>query len=73
VAPPVLSSPVWLAGGSFQLSLSGRTGWLYVIQAKTNLTSGNWQSLRTNPAPFTFTDSDSRRYPQRFYRAVLWH
>jgi hypothetical protein len=36
----------------------------------TNLTTTNWLSLFTSPAPFTFTDTNASNFIQRFYRAV---
>ncbi|HEU6448931.1 MAG TPA: DNA/RNA non-specific endonuclease, partial [Verrucomicrobiae bacterium] len=38
----------------------------YIVQTSTNLTTANWISLRTNVAPFQFTDTNF--LPQRFYR-----
>lgn len=53
----------------FQFNLTGQAGFSYVIQASTNLSTTNWTSLQTNPAPFTFVDSNAVLHPLRFYRA----
>jgi uncharacterized repeat protein (TIGR01451 family) len=71
-APPVMSMPLFvLGGGGFQLSVTNDIGASIVIEAKTNLISGNWIPLVTNQSPFTFTNFDSTNYPVRFYRAVV--
>jgi uncharacterized delta-60 repeat protein len=70
-APIFLNSPVFTSDGRFQISLAGQTGTNYVIQAATNLATGNWISVQTNATPFTFTDSNAPSFPQRFYRAVF--
>lgn len=51
-----------------QLNLAGVPGYSYVIQTSTNLVT--WDCLHTNKAPFSFTDTDTRNGPMRFYRAV---
>ena len=51
----------------FQMSITGATGGLYAVQSSTNLTV--WSCLQTNTSPFTFTDTNSRNYPVRYYRA----
>jgi len=68
-AAATLSSPA-LSGGQFQFTVTGSTGSNYVIQASTNLSGFNWVSLRTNPSPFGFVETNSNLYPQRLYRAV---
>jgi endonuclease/exonuclease/phosphatase family metal-dependent hydrolase len=70
--PPVaatLSTPV-LSGGQFQFTVTGSAGSNYVVQASTNLSTSNWASLRTNSSPFSFVETNSSQYLQRFYRAV---
>ena len=62
-----LSGPACLAGGQFQLSLTGVPGYKYAIWASTNL--GNWTPLQTNLSPFIFTDTNRSAFPSRFYRA----
>ena len=55
------------AAGQFSLSVSGGTGYQYVVQTSTNLI--NWVCVLTNTAPFTFTDTNAATLPQCFYRA----
>jgi hypothetical protein len=64
---PTLSAPSY-DNGQFQLRLDGTPGSNYVVQASTNLAETNWVSLRTNPAPFLFIESNAVNFPQRFYR-----
>jgi len=51
--------------GTIQLTGQGTTGLSYVIQASTNLI--DWQTISTNLAPITFTDSVTN-LATRFYR-----
>jgi hypothetical protein len=69
-AAPTLSQPV-LNGDTFIFTLNGTAGTNYVVQFSTNLANGNWTALRTNAAPFSFSDSNANNFPQRYYRA-LW-
>ncbi|HXC36260.1 MAG TPA: fibronectin type III domain-containing protein [Candidatus Acidoferrales bacterium] len=50
------------------ITVKGLPGSLYVIQASTDLV--NWISLETNITPLMFTDTNTRRYNRRFYRAL---
>lgn len=59
------------SGGQFQFTVAGAAGYNYSVQVSTNLTAGNWDTLRTNVSPFSFTDAVSVLYTQRFYRAVF--
>jgi len=52
--------------GSFSFQVSGVPGYKYVIEASTDL--ANWSSIKTNTAPFTFTDN-SPDAAQKFYRS----
>lgn len=65
---PVLGTPT-LAGGQLQFNVSGTTGSNYVVLGSTNLSPANWIPIRTNPAPFVFTETNLVP-PQKFYRAV---
>jgi uncharacterized repeat protein (TIGR01451 family) len=69
VVPPQLSGGVFGANGIFQLSIGGSSV-PTIIQASTNLASGNWLNIYTSTPPFIFTNFDSTNYPTRFYRAV---
>jgi len=50
----------------FSFSVSGVSGYRYVVQSSTNLI--DWISVQTNTAPFTFTDTNAVRLQQCFYR-----
>lgn len=54
------------SAGQFNFSVSGVSGYQYVVQTSTNLT--DWISVQTNLAPFTFTDMNAGQWPQCFYR-----
>ena len=69
-AMPTLSQPAF-SGDAFTFTLNGTPGTNYVVQFATNLANGNWTSLRTNAAPFSFTDSNPAAFSERYYRA-LW-
>ena len=56
----------------FQFTVNGWTGTNYVVEATTNLVFVSWISLKTNAAPFIFTQSNANGFSQRFYRAKLW-
>lgn len=62
-------SAAQLNGAQFQFQLTGRAGSNYIIQASSNLLGNNWISILTNPAPFTFVETNFIGYPMRFYRA----
>jgi len=60
-----------LASDTVQLTLTGPTNLLYVLQASTNLVQWTKIAVRTNlTGSVDFTDSETTNYPQRFYRAV---
>ena len=67
--PVVLDSPVYNANNQFQFTVAGAPGTNYVVQVSTNLSNPDWLSVFTNPAPFTFVDSNTVNIPHRFYRA----
>jgi endonuclease G len=56
----------------FSFTVNGWTGTNYVVQATTNLANANWISLKTNAAPFQFTETNANTFSQRFYRAKSW-
>ena len=56
------------AGGQFALTVSGVSGYQYVVQVSTNMVS--WVPLQTNTAPFTFVDTNAGKFSRRFYRSV---
>ena len=53
--------------GGFSFSVSGISGYDYVVESSTDLI--NWVPVQTNTAPFTFTDPNAAETPQCFYRA----
>ena len=55
------------SASQFRLIISGVSGYQYVVQTSTNLTS--WVSVQTNTSPFTFVDTNATQLPQCFYRA----
>ncbi|MDZ4861685.1 MAG: cohesin domain-containing protein [Candidatus Hydrogenedentes bacterium] len=62
-----------LSTGIVSFDVRGTPGRTYVIQASTNLV--NWVDISTNYSAgdvIAFTDVDSSKFPQRFYRAVLY-
>jgi hypothetical protein len=61
-----------LASDTVQLTLTGQTNLLYVLQASTNLVQWTKTAVRTNlTGAVDFTDSETTNYPQRFYRGVV--
>lgn len=61
---------VTFTNNQFGFMLSGTTGSNYVVQAATNLVAPVWIPLLTNPAPFSFVDSNAA-FGQRFYRVLI--
>lgn len=55
----------------FTFALNGTPGTNYVVLAATNLATPVWMPLATNPAPFTFTETNTDSFTQRFYRGLL--
>ncbi len=69
-AVPILSSAMVLSDGSFRLTLTGETGWIYGVEASTNFL--NWVPLADLPytnGGVVFTDAQNTNLPYRFYRA----
>ena len=56
----------------YSFTVNGWTGTNYVVQATTNLANASWISLKTNAAPFQFTETNANTFSQRFYRAKSW-
>jgi len=62
-----------LADGTVQMNFSGTPGYVYYIEAATNLVSPiPWVILSTNAADsnglFNFVDSNATNYGSRFYQ-----
>ncbi|HKW30968.1 MAG TPA: immunoglobulin domain-containing protein [Verrucomicrobiae bacterium] len=68
-ATPTMSVDAASTNGQFQLDVFGVTGLNYSVQASTNLI--DWVPLTTNVSPFSFMDTNTALFPQRFYRSVL--
>ena len=68
-ATPTLSIDSGSTNGEFQFDVSGVTGLNYSVQASTNLI--DWAPLKTNVSPFSFVDTNTALFPQRFYRSVF--
>jgi hypothetical protein len=66
---PVLSEAGLSTNGAFVFGLSGASGWNYVVEATEDPIAGNWAAVKTNAAPFIF--SESVLAPRRFYRAMV--
>ncbi|HEY1662119.1 MAG TPA: DNA/RNA non-specific endonuclease [Verrucomicrobiae bacterium] len=64
------SSSATFTNQQFQFVVSGTTGVNYIIQASTNLLTPDWISIFTNAAPFTFTDTNTADFGQRYYRVT---
>lgn len=70
---PVIATPAAVLtslaekNGQFTFQVSGIERTNYVVQGSSDLI--NWVSLQTNASPFTFTDTNTDGYSQRFYRA----
>ncbi|MFM2082123.1 MAG: hypothetical protein RL380_814 [Verrucomicrobiota bacterium] len=69
-ATPQLTAPTF-TNNQFAFTVTGTATTNYAVQASTNLAVTNWTSLVTNPAPFTYTQSNATSFPLRFFRAVL--
>lgn len=72
--PPVLTQPLLLADGSFQLNFTNTPGVPFDVLMTTNLTlpPADWTVLggatEVSPGRFQFTDSQTTNSLQRFYR-----
>ncbi|HEY1787223.1 MAG TPA: fibronectin type III domain-containing protein [Verrucomicrobiae bacterium] len=66
-AAAMFGKPVF-SKNAISVAVKGIPGYIYVIQASTDLV--NWISLETNLTPLLFTDTNLGRYNRRFYRAM---
>lgn len=69
-ATALLVNPAVDADSGARFTVTGTTAAKYIVQASTNLASQTWTSIYTNAAPFDFSDTNTSRYPMRFYRAI---
>ncbi len=71
----VLSSPIMLSNGQFQLTVEGNPGLRFAMQSSTNLAdAASWVFLTTNTLTGTstnFTDQGAPGWPCHCYRAML--
>jgi len=70
VQPKILYG--YFTNANFHLTALGVTNWQYLVQANTDLTTTNWQTVGTAVADGTgliqFDDTTGSNQPQRFYR-----
>jgi hypothetical protein len=66
-AAAIFGTPVF-SSNAMSVTVRGIPGYVYVIEASTDLV--NWLSLETNLTPLIFTDTNAGRYSRRYYRAV---
>jgi hypothetical protein len=67
-AVSLLNGVSFTAGNHLQFTVVGVPGFIYAVQASTNLM--DWAWLITNTAPFNFTDTNNPGFQQQFYRTV---
>jgi predicted esterase len=70
-SPSILLSLTNLTNTQLSFTLTGADGATCIVQAATNVPSPSWTSLVTNRAPFTFIETNTSLFHQRFYRALL--
>jgi fibronectin-binding autotransporter adhesin len=66
-----------ITNGTPQFTVQGQPGFIYVVEATTNLLSPAalipWVAIRTNgtiiSSQFSFSDTESTNFPRRFFRA----
>jgi alpha-amylase len=63
-ATPTITNATWTAPSTVSFQTAAPAGLNYIVQTSTNLVA--WTSIKTNTAPFTF--SDSTPDSARFYR-----
>ena len=68
-SPALLGAAAYL-GGQFQMMVTGTPGTNYIVETSPSLTPGIWTALKTNAAPFLFTDPNAGAFSNRYYRAV---
>jgi endonuclease G len=64
-------SSLMFTNNQFQFTVNGTAGTNYVVQVTTNLAAPDWIPLLTNAAPFSFGESNTLLFGQRFYRATV--
>jgi hypothetical protein len=68
----LLSRPIRLANGQFQLVFSGESGTNYTLQSSSNFV--DWipvTNFTATNSPQTLTDPSAVGAPKRYYRAVM--
>jgi hypothetical protein len=66
--PAAVLVPAASQGGALTFDVAGVTGYKYAVQYTTNL--ARWIPVRTNTAPFTFSDTNSVPAERKFFRTV---
>ncbi len=66
-AVPALAGLSFDANNNFQFTVAGVPGFNYAVQVSTNLI--DWIPLTTNISPFSFTDTNTGNFQQKFYRS----
>lgn len=70
-SPVPILTPLALPNNQFGFTLTGTAGTNYIVQATTNLSPATWISLSTNPAPFTFMETNASLFGRRYYRSLI--
>jgi len=63
---PTITAPVQ-GNGQFSFQITGVPGLKYVVMASTDFKK--WTPVKTNTAPFVYTQTNAASYTQRFYRS----
>jgi hypothetical protein len=64
---PAVVTPAVQQPGQFSFQVPTEAGLKYVVEATTDFQ--NWTPVVTNTAPFTFTESNTASFTQRYYRS----
>lgn len=70
-SPSIVLSQANVTNAQLSFTLTSTNGAKCIVQAATNVSSPSWTSLVTNVTPFTFSETNTSLFHQRFYRAVL--
>ncbi|HVV73972.1 MAG TPA: hypothetical protein VHI52_21135, partial [Verrucomicrobiae bacterium] len=70
-SPSIFLSLTNVTNTRLSFTLTGADGANCIVQAATDVSSPVWTSLVTNRTPFTFIETNTSLFHQRFYRALL--
>ena len=70
-SPNIFLSQANVTNAQLSFAVTGANGAKCIVQAATNASSPSWTSLVTNVAPFTFIETNTSLFHQRFYRTLL--